>query len=65
MADRWGELNQRTMRHFSDDLRHAIRANYERGAFEGNERAPQAADFAFIERIEAAHASASGSSDSE
>jgi MerR family transcriptional regulator, thiopeptide resistance regulator len=65
LADRWGELNQRTMRHFSDDLRHAIRANYERGAFEGNERAPQAADFAFIERVEAARGGASGSSDSE
>jgi DNA-binding transcriptional MerR regulator len=65
LADRWAKLNQRTMRHFSEDLRNAISANYERGAFEGNERAPQAADFAFIERIEAARASASGSSNSE
>jgi MerR family transcriptional regulator, thiopeptide resistance regulator len=65
LADRWDELSQRTMRHFSDDLRHAIKANYERGAFEGDERAPQAADFAFIERIEAARASTRGSSGSE
>jgi DNA-binding transcriptional MerR regulator len=57
LADRWGELSQRTMRHFSDDLRYAIKANYERGAFEGVERAPQAADFAFIEPIEAARVS--------
>jgi hypothetical protein len=53
------------MRHFSNDLRHAIRANYERGAFEGNERAPQAADFAFIECIEAARAGTTGNSNSE
>jgi DNA-binding transcriptional MerR regulator len=65
LADRWGELSQRTMRHFSDDLRYAIKANYERGAFEGEERAPQAADFAFIERIEAARDSTRGSSNSE
>jgi hypothetical protein len=65
LADRWGELSQRTMLHFSDDLRYAIKANYERGAFEGDERAPQAADFAFIERIEAARASAAGNSNSE
>ena len=65
LADRWGELNQRTMRHFSDDLRDAIKVNYERGAFEGDDRTPQAADFAFIERIEAARASTNGSSGSE
>jgi DNA-binding transcriptional MerR regulator len=65
LADRWGELSQRTMRHFSDELRHAIKANYERGAFEGEERAPQAADFAFIERIEAARANAAGNSNAE
>jgi DNA-binding transcriptional MerR regulator len=63
LADRWGELSRRTMRHFSDDLRHAIKANYEQGAFEGDERAPQAADFAFIERIETARANGSSSSD--
>jgi MerR family transcriptional regulator, thiopeptide resistance regulator len=63
LADRWGELNQRTMRHFSGDLRDAIKANYERGAFEGDDRAPQAEDFAFIARVEAARAR--GSSNSE
>jgi MerR family transcriptional regulator, thiopeptide resistance regulator len=65
LADRWAELNRRTMAHFSGDLRDAISVNYERGAFEGDERAPQAADFAFIERIETARAGANGSSSSE
>jgi MerR family transcriptional regulator, thiopeptide resistance regulator len=64
LANRWGALSRRTMRHFSDDLRHAISVNYDRGAFAGDERAPQAADFAFIERIQAARARASGSSNS-
>jgi hypothetical protein len=63
LADRWGELSRRTMRHFSPDLREAISVNYERGAFEGDERAPQAADFAFIARIEAARASGRSSSE--
>ncbi len=65
LADRWGELSQRTIQHFPDDLRDAIKGNYERGAFEGDERAPQAADFAFIERVAAARGSASRSSNSE
>src|SRR5829696_1431689 len=65
LADRWGELSQRTMRHFSDNLRDAIKGNYERGAFEGNDRAPQAADFAFIECVEAARASDTGRFSSE
>jgi MerR family transcriptional regulator, thiopeptide resistance regulator len=65
LADRWDELSRRTIQHFPDDLRHAIKANYERGAFEGHDRAPQAADFAFIARVEAARASAAGSSGSD
>ena len=65
LADRWVELSQRTIRHFPDDLRGAIKANYERGAFEGHDRAPQSADFVFIERIEAARGRASASSNSE
>jgi MerR family transcriptional regulator, thiopeptide resistance regulator len=65
LADRWAELTRRTMGHFPDELRDAIKANYERGAFEGHDRAPQAADFAFIARVEAARGSATGSSDSE
>src|SRR5215217_2574669 len=51
LADRWVELSQRTIRHFPDELQDAIKANYERGAFEGHDRAPQAEDFAFIARI--------------
>ena len=65
LADRWGELSRRTVQHFPDDLRDAIKGNYERGAFEGDGRAPQAADFAFIERVTATRGSASGSSKSE
>jgi DNA-binding transcriptional MerR regulator len=65
LTDRWAELSRRTMQHFPDDLRDAIKGNYERGAVEGDERAPQAADFAFIERVEAARASAAGSSSSD
>ncbi len=65
LADRWVALSRRTVRHFPDDLRDAIKANYERGAFEGHDLAPQAADFAFIAQVEAARAGAAGSSDSE
>jgi MerR family transcriptional regulator, thiopeptide resistance regulator len=65
LADRWVELSRRTMQHFPDDLQGAIKVNYERGAFEGHDRAPQAADFAFIARVEAARGSAGGSSNSE
>ncbi len=65
LADRWGELSRRTIQHFPDDLRDAIKANYERGAFEGNDRAPQAADFAFIARVEAARVRATESSNPE
>ena len=65
LADRWAELSRRTMEHFPDDLRDAIKGNYERGAFEGVERAPQAADFAFVERIEAIRESTSGRSNAE
>ncbi len=54
LADRWTELDRWTVRHFPDDLQEAIKANYDRGAFEGHERAPQAADFAFIERVKQA-----------
>jgi DNA-binding transcriptional MerR regulator len=65
LADRWAELSRRTMEHFPDDLRDAIKGNYERGAFEGVERAPQAADFAFVECIEAIRESTSGRSNAE
>src|SRR5215216_1860548 len=60
LADRWVDLSRQTIQHFPDDLRDAIKTNYERGAFEGRDRAPQAADFAFIARVEAARANAAG-----
>lgn len=65
LAERWGELSRRTIQHFPDDLREAIKANYEQGAFEGHHRAPQAEDFAFIARVEAARGSGSGNANSE
>ena len=58
LAERWVELSRRTIQHFPDDLREAIKANYERGTFEGHDRAPQAEDFAFIARVEAARGDA-------
>jgi DNA-binding transcriptional MerR regulator len=56
LADRADALTERTMRGYAQfpELKEAIRANYERGAFEGNMQAPQAADFAFFERVKAA-----------
>jgi DNA-binding transcriptional MerR regulator len=45
LAWRWDELTERTL---------AIADNYKQGRFEGFERAPQAADMAFIERVKAA-----------
>lgn len=56
LADRWDALTARTMRAYEStpELVEALRANYAKGAFEGNTHAPQAADFAFLERIRAA-----------
>jgi len=65
LANRWAELSRRTIQHFPDDLQDAIKGNYERGAFERDERAPQAADFAFIERVEAARDKTGEKSQSE
>lgn len=56
LAERWDALTARTMRAYesSPELVTALRENYAKGAFEGNTGAPQAADFAFLERIRAA-----------
>ena len=56
LAQRWEELTERTMRGYQPfpELKQAIADNYKQGKFEGDERAPQAADFAFIERVKAA-----------
>src|SRR5688500_8238788 len=66
LGDRADELTARTMRGYEQypELLAAIGANYQRGAFEGNPQAPQAADFAFFERVKAAHASAAGDTES-
>ena len=53
LAALWETLTERTMGHYRGDpkLSDAIEANYDRGAFEGHDMAPQAADFAFVERV--------------
>jgi DNA-binding transcriptional MerR regulator len=56
LAQRWDELTERTMRGYQSfpELKQAIADNYKQGRFEGDARAPQAADRAFIERVKAA-----------
>jgi DNA-binding transcriptional MerR regulator len=60
LAQRWDELTERTMRGYQGfpELKQAIADNYKQGKFEGFEGAPQAADFAFIERVKAARKAA-------
>jgi DNA-binding transcriptional MerR regulator len=66
LARRWDELQERTMRGFQafPGLKDAIAENYQQGRFEGHDQAPQAADFAFIERAKAAR-QASGESSTD
>jgi DNA-binding transcriptional MerR regulator len=61
-AARWDALHERTMNHYQahPELLQAIRQNYEAGRFEGFDRAPQAADLAFIERVKAARTAGAG-----
>jgi MerR family transcriptional regulator, thiopeptide resistance regulator len=56
LADRWDALTERTANSYRSEpgLWRAIGETYERGAFEGHDKAPQAADFAFIERVKQA-----------
>jgi MerR family transcriptional regulator, thiopeptide resistance regulator len=56
LARRWDELGERTMRGYQafPELKQAIADNYQQGKFEGFAGAPQAAEFALIERIKAA-----------
>jgi DNA-binding transcriptional MerR regulator len=56
LAQRWDDLSERTMRGYQafPELKQAIADNYQQGRFEGHPHAPQAADFAFIERVKAA-----------
>jgi DNA-binding transcriptional MerR regulator len=56
LAQRWDELTERTMRGYQafPEVKQAIADNYKQGKFEGFDRAPQAADRAFIERVKAA-----------
>jgi DNA-binding transcriptional MerR regulator len=61
LAQRWDELSERTMRGYQafPELKQAIADNYKQGKFEGHAHAPQAADFAFIERVKAARPASS------
>jgi DNA-binding transcriptional MerR regulator len=63
LVERWDELGKRTLRGYQafPGLKQAIADNYKQGKFEGHAHAPQAADFAFIERVKAAR-QASGQS---
>ena len=56
LARRWDELHERTMRGYQafPEVKQAIADNYKQGRFEGHPLAPQAADFAFIEKVKAA-----------
>jgi DNA-binding transcriptional MerR regulator len=60
LVDRWDELGMRTMRGYQQfpELKQAIQDNYTQGKFDGHAHAPQAADFAFIERVKAARQAA-------
>jgi DNA-binding transcriptional MerR regulator len=62
LARRWDELTERTMRGYQEfpELKQAIADNYKQGHFEGHAQAPQAADFAFIERVKAARPASGG-----
>ena len=53
LVARWDVLQERTMAHFASKpgLVEAIGRNYEAGSFEGMDRAPQAEDLAFIQRV--------------
>jgi MerR family transcriptional regulator, thiopeptide resistance regulator len=56
LVQRWDELTERTMRGYQafPDMKQAIAENYKQGKFEGHAHAPQAADFAFIQRVKEA-----------
>ncbi len=56
LARRWDELTERMMRGYQafPEVKQAIADNYKQGRFEGFDRAPQAVDFAFIQRVKAA-----------
>jgi len=60
LGQRWAELTERTMRGYQafPELKQTISDNYKQGKFEGHALAPQAADFAFIERVKAARQAA-------
>jgi DNA-binding transcriptional MerR regulator len=62
LGKRWEELTERTMRGYQNfpELKQAIADNYKQGRFEGFQGAPQAADFAFIEKVKAARPAAGG-----
>jgi DNA-binding transcriptional MerR regulator len=62
LGRRWDELTERTMAGYQGfpELKEAIAENYQQGRYEGDARAPQAADIAFIERVKAARPAREG-----
>jgi DNA-binding transcriptional MerR regulator len=56
LAERWNAATEATARYYREypELWAAIGENYRQGRFEGHEHAPQRADFAFIEKANAA-----------
>jgi DNA-binding transcriptional MerR regulator len=56
LAERWDQLTASVTRAYEGypELGAAIGENYRQGRFEGHDRAPQRADFAFIERVKQA-----------
>ncbi len=56
LADRWDELTAKVIASFQGNpaLLDKVRENYNSGVFEGDPQTPQAADYAFIDRIRAA-----------
>jgi hypothetical protein len=56
LAERWDRLTEATRRGFGDHqaLWDAVGEHYRQGRFEGFAGAPQAEDFAFIERVKRA-----------
>ena len=62
LAQRWDDLTERTMRGYQafPELKQAIHDNYKQGKFEDHGLAPKLADFAFIERVQAARQACGG-----
>jgi hypothetical protein len=61
LGERWNAMTAETARYYQEypELWAAIGDNYRQGAFEGHEHAPQAADFEWIAKVNAARPASS------